>query len=74
MTSITSRNIIMALRWIFGIFGYPKKIVTDNGSQLCSKAMKLFLDEKKVVLETVALYAPNQKGLVERFNRLFRRN
>ena len=66
-----------ALRWmfgIFGIFGYPKKIVTDNGSQLCSKAMKLFLDEKKVELETVALYAPNQNGLVERFNRVISEN
>ena len=30
LTSITSRNIIMALRWMFGRFGYPKKIVTDK--------------------------------------------
>ena len=70
LPSITSRNIIMALRWMFGRFGYPKKIVTDNGSQLCSKAIKLFLDEKKVELETVALYTPNQNGLVERVNRV----
>ena len=69
MTSITSSSVIAALRRVFARYGIPKGIVSDNGTQFVSRDTEAFLEELNIVHTRVALYAPHQNGLVERFNR-----
>ena len=70
LTWITSTAIIERLKRVFSRFGLPKILVVNNGTQLCSKQIKDFLASLKIKHRPVALYAPMQNGLVERFNRI----
>ena len=70
INSISSQTIINAFRKVFARFGLPRELVTDNGTQFVSREIETFLREISVNHRTVALYAPQQNGLVERFNRV----
>ena len=65
---ISSDRKITELGKIFGRMGYPKTLVPDNGKQLVSQKTTKFLISHGIEPRRVPLCAPNQNGLVERFN------
>ena len=69
VSSISSESITNTLREVFQRYGFPKEIVSDNGKQFVAKATRDYLQSVGVQSRFVALYAPSQNGLVERFNR-----
>ena len=58
------------LKDIFTRNVFPRELISDNGTQLVSGQMKLFLEDRGIEHHKVALYSPQQNGLVERFNRV----
>ena len=52
--------------------GYPKRIRTDNGSELCSVAFTAWADKHGITLEYTQPDRPYQNGDIERFNRTYR--
>ena len=67
---ISSKTVINKLRSLFSRFGLPKEIVSDNGTQFVSGEVEHFFERLKITHRRVALYAPHQNGLVERFNKV----
>ena len=66
---ISSFVVIRELQRLFARHGTTKEIITDNGTQFVSGETKEFLRSEGVQHRRVPLYAPQQNGLVERFNR-----
>ena len=62
ITSMRSAIVIEALYEMFNRMGYPKRIVTDNGTSLISKNVMNFLTERKIELKKVSLYARVKTG------------
>jgi transposase InsO family protein len=51
-------------------FGLPiEKVWSDNGSEFHNSNIEEFLDEEGIKHEFLALYTPQQNGVVERKNR-----
>ena len=55
-------------------YGYPKKILTDNGGEFCNAKLKLFCEENEIKLSHGAPRTPTTQGLVERSNRTWIEN
>jgi hypothetical protein len=53
---------------VFGICGYPRRIVSDNESMLKSKEFKEWLIVKGIEKTFTAVYNPRANGIDERFN------
>ena len=70
LSDISSDCVIPELEKIFGRLGFPNTIVSDNGTQFVSNKTAKFLKECGIRPALVPLYASNQNGLVERFNRV----
>ena len=68
--TITAINIINKLKQLFSRYGIPKVVVSDNGTQFVAKETSMFFEQLKIQHHKVALYAPHQNGLVERFNKI----
>ena len=69
LNNINSFEIISRLKEIFSIFGLPKCITVDNGTQFNSEEFKSFLKEHQIEHRRVTPYWPSANGEVERFNR-----
>ena len=54
------------------IYGYPKKMLTDNGGEFENKKMKTFCSNNEIQLLHGAARTPTTQGLVERSNRTFK--
>ena len=52
--------------------GLPKAIRTDNGKELCSRAMLTWAHARRVQLFLIEPSKPNQKAYIESFNGRFR--
>ena len=55
-------------------YGYPKKILRDNGGEFENKKMKAFCSTNQIQLLHGAARTPTTQGLVERSNRTFKEN
>lgn len=66
MKTITSSNIISALRDCFSRFGYANLLVTDNGSQFTSHAFDEMCKEYNTKHITTAPYHPQSNAKAER--------
>ena len=55
-------------------YGYPKKILTDNGGEFCNAKLKLFCEKNQIKLSYGAARTPTTQGLVERSNRTWKEN
>lgn len=53
----------------FGIFGVPRRLITDRGTSFTSKAFKRFLEEKGIKHILNAVATPRANGQVERYNK-----
>jgi hypothetical protein len=61
-------TLVRILRMIFGICGYPRRIVSDNESMFKSEAFKEWLIVKGIEKTFTAVYNPQANGIDERFN------
>ncbi|XP_068687781.1 SCAN domain-containing protein 3-like [Montipora foliosa] len=55
-------------------YGYPQKILTDNGGEFCNAKLKLFCEENQINLSHGAARTPTTQGLVERSNTTWKEN
>nr|XP_023662355.1 uncharacterized protein K02A2.6-like [Paramormyrops kingsleyae] len=73
MKSTTTEKTIEKLGEMFSHFGSPAQLVSDNGPQLVSQEMSVFLQANGVQHITSAPYHPATNGLAERFIQTLKR-
>ena len=66
--SFPSASVIAALDSVAAIYGYPKYLRIDNGSELTSKRMQLWSEEHDVELLFIQPGKPTQNAFIESFN------
>lgn len=66
MNNINSSSLIQELRSLFGMFGVPRKIVSDNGTSFVSAETEQFLQNNGIRHVTSAPYHPATNGQAER--------
>ncbi len=66
--SITSREVIETLRYVFEVRGAPQHIRSDNGPEFIAKALRRWLAESGVKTLYIEPGAPWQNGFNESFN------
>src|SRR5690606_7880096 len=71
-TSITGRKVGAFLSALGDLYGLPKQIVCDNGSEFTCKVMFKWQEETGVKLHFIEPGKPQQNGFVESFNGKFR--
>lgn len=57
-------------KYVFYTHGVPKTIITDNGTNLTSHAMRGLLELMKIKHKTTSPYRPQTNGQTERYNRV----
>jgi transposase InsO family protein len=66
LSSLTTSQVVLALRKTFRYFGLPDTLVCDNGSQFLSKEFKEFLHLNSIKLVLTPPYHSQSNGKVER--------
>jgi putative transposase len=66
--SFPSRSVVAVLDSVAAIYGYPKYLRVDNGSELTSKLMQLWSEEHDVELLFIQPGKPTQNPFIESFN------
>ena len=69
LTTTTSSQIITSLKSLFGRYGIPEEVISDNGPQYISQEMKTFTDTYGFKHTTSIPYYPQGNGLAERTSR-----
>lgn len=69
LRNLKSSLTVRALDDIFTTFGYPNRMISDQGSSFTSKDFKRFCDDSKVKHILNAVASPRANGQVERYNR-----
>lgn len=64
-----SQTSIRVFREYFGIFGVPRRIITDRGTSFTSESFKTFVTERNIKHVLNAVSTPRANGQVERYNR-----
>ena len=72
MAHANATNSIQSLRSLFYRFGYPRQIVSDNGSQFTSSEFKEFCSQNGIKLIFTTPYHSRSNGMVERAIRTFK--
>jgi len=68
LTRHTAQDVAKALGTVFTRFGFPQKILSDQGSDFMSELMQVFLSEFKINQIRTSPYHPQTNGPCERFN------
>ncbi|XP_068723811.1 uncharacterized protein [Montipora capricornis] len=55
-------------------YGYPRKILIDNGGEFCNAKLKLFCEENQIKLSHEAARTPTTQALAERSNKTWKEN
>jgi putative transposase len=66
--SIPSRSVVAVLDSVAALYGYPKYLRIDNGTELTSKIMQLWSEEHEVELLFIQPGKPTQNAYIESFN------
>lgn len=66
--SFPSRSVVAVLDSVAAIYGYPKYLRIDNGTELTSKLMQLWSEEHDVELLFIQPGKPTQNAYIESFN------
>ena len=69
LTSKSGEKVLQALQEYCYTYGYPKKIVYDNGKEFCNKQMDTFCKNNGITITHGAPRTPQTQGLIERSNR-----
>jgi transposase InsO family protein len=72
MKSTTAGSTINALRCIFGRYGLPEQVVSDNGPPFQSVEYEDFLKQNGIQRMLVSPYHPASNGQAERFVQTFK--
>ena len=67
-TDVSTESVKRCLLTVFGLFGMPSYIHSDQGSGFMSADLKSFLLEKGIATSLSARYNPQGNGQVERYN------
>lgn len=65
----TAMHIAQALSQVFSHFGFPEEILSDQGSDLMSDLMQIFLHDFRITQIKASAYHPQTNGSCERFHR-----
>ncbi|CAM5137915.1 unnamed protein product [Eretmochelys imbricata] len=68
LASIEADTVVDALLTIFSQMGFPKKVLTDQGSNFMSALLQCLWEKCGVWHDWASAYHPQSSGLVERFN------
>jgi putative transposase len=66
--SFPSRSVVAVLDDVAAIYGYPKYLRIDNGTELTSKRMQLWSEEHDVEVLFIQPGKPTQNAFIESFN------
>jgi len=70
--SAGTKKVIENFRYVFNTFGNPELLVSDRGAAFTSGEFAIFLQERNIKHQLVAVAAPWSNGLVERINRFLK--
>src|SRR5690606_18017100 len=65
---VTAERAVAALLQLFGRYGAPRAIRTDQGSQYSAAMVEQFLELTGVARQSTIPYRPKSNGIVERVN------
>ena len=71
-TSIPARRVIRVMQRLIELFGKPKALRLDNGSELTSTAFTEWCAEQRIELRFIQPGKPDQNAFNERFNKTYR--
>jgi putative transposase len=66
--SLTGKRVAKVLERLGRVYGLPKTIRVDNGTEFCSKAMVQWAYRKGIKLEFIGPGKPLENGYIESFN------
>ena len=67
--TVTAYDVVQAMEHWIAIFGRPKKILSDNGSQFISQVYKEYHEANGTKLAYTTTYNPSTNGMIERLHR-----
>ena len=73
LKDITTPKVIKSLHNVFTMFGYPKRVCTDNGPQFIADKFSSYLQRHAIEHRRVTPHWPSANGEVERMNRTIKR-
>ena len=73
MKSTTTEKTIEVMRTLFGSYGIPEQVVSDNGPQFISDKCAKFMRQNHIKHIRSTPYHPSTNGLAERFVQTFKR-
>ncbi len=68
LRSITTRNVVKAITEFISVFGIPKVIQTDQGSNFTSRLFSQVLKQLNITHNRSSAYHPQSQGALERFH------
>ena len=68
LRSITAKSVIKAFEKICLRNGFPRTVISDNGTQFCSSDFKKFCKQHNIQEIKTSPYRPQSNGLVERMH------
>ena len=71
-TSIPSARVIRVMEQLIEMYGKPKALRLDNGSELTSIAFTEWCEQQKIELHFIQPGKPDQNAFIERFNKTYR--
>ena len=69
LTDKSGEKVLEALQQHCHTYGYPQKIISDNGKEFCNKRMETFCQNNGITMKHGAPRTPTTQGLIERSNR-----
>ena len=69
---LNHQDVITELERLFRVFGHPKRIRSDNGSEFTAQNVQTYFETHKLESLHIAPGSPWQNGYVESFNNKFR--
>ncbi len=69
LRSITTKSILKALTSFMSVFGIPKTIQSDQGSNFMSRQFSNVMQQLKVKHSISSAYHPQSQGVLERFHK-----
>ena len=66
--NITANTVVKAFESICLRNGFPRVVISDNGTQFCSKQFRQFCKQHSIQPITTSPYRPQSNGLVERMH------
>lgn len=68
LRNISARAVVRALSQFISVFGVPKVIQSDQGSNFTSRLFKQVLNQLQIKHQTSSVYHPQSQGALERFH------